>query len=155
MILIMSVDRCRLFVAMGPIMDIPLILKALKKTLSDRSELLFVYIHGSALSSDTPGDIDVAGFLSPEKYDDFRRNGDLTIGFSIPLEMELEKQLGRKVDFQVLNNAPLSFRYNVVKSGLLIMDKEANLRCDFEYLSRVEYFDFQPRREEYLREIMS
>ena len=54
----------------------------------------------------------------------------------------------------MLNHAPLSFRYRVITDGKVIVDKDSNFRADFEYLSRVEYYDFRPRRKEYLQEVM-
>lgn len=131
------------------------ILKYIKQTLGTQPDVLFAYIHGSALHSDNPQDIDIAVYLDPEGFGKLYRNGEVSIGFAIPMEMELEKYLGRKVDMQVLNNAPLSFRYRVISQGLLVIDSDSNIRCDFEYLSRVEYFDFRPRRMEYLNEVMT
>ena len=116
---------------------------------------MFAYIYGSVLSSKNPEDIDIAVYLSPMDFEEFCRDGELSLSFAIPLEMKLEEQLKRKVDIQVLNHAPLSFRYRVITDGKLIVDKDSNSRCDFEYLSRVEYYDFRPRRKEYLQEVMT
>jgi len=127
----------------------------LVEVLNKRSEVLFAYIHGSSLYSNKPRDIDIAVFLYPERYKEIDRTGEMSIGFAIPMEMELEKLLGAKVEVQVLNRAPLSFRYRVITRGELIIDKDSNVRSDFESLSRVEYFDFRPRREEYLREAIT
>jgi hypothetical protein len=128
--------------------------KKLKLGLEKQSQIVFAYLHGSILSTDTPRDIDLAIYLYADDFDQLSREGEIALSFSIPLEMDLEKLLGQKVDLQVLNRAPLSFRYRVITDGVLIVDKDSNLRSDFEYLSRVEYFDFQPRRNEYIREIM-
>ncbi len=127
----------------------------IKQVLEDRDEVLFAYIHGSILYSDNPKDIDLAVFLNPEKYDKLAHSGEQSIGFAIPLEIEIEMHLNQKVDLQILNKAPLSFRHNVITHGDVIIDKDSELRCDFEYLSRVEYFDFRPKREMYLREVMT
>jgi len=116
---------------------------------------MFAYLHGSTLSYENPRDIDIAIFIDPDKYNELVINGEVNMGFAIPLEMELERQIARKFDVQVLNEAPLSFRYRVVTQGVLAIDNDSNIRCDFEYLSRVEYFDFRPRREEYLQEVIS
>lgn len=129
--------------------------KQVKLVLGNRPQIVFAYLHGSVLSSETPRDIDVAVYLFSEAFDTLHRHGEIHLSFAIPLEMELEKRLQRKVDVQVLNRAPLGFRYRVVTEGLLILDQDINLRCDFEYLSRVEYYDFRPRRQEYLREVIT
>lgn len=127
----------------------------IKQVLEVRDEVLFAYIHGSILYSDNPKDIDLAVFLNPKKYDELAHNGEQSIGFAIPLEIEMEMHLNQKVDLQILNKAPLSFRHSVITHGDVIIDKDSGLRCDFEYLSRVEYFDFRPKRELYLREVMT
>jgi predicted nucleotidyltransferase len=128
--------------------------KTLQSRLEKQSQIVFAYLHGSVLSTDNPRDIDLAVYLYADEFDELSREGEINLSFAIPLEMDLEKLLIQKVDLQVLNRAPLSFRYRVITDGILIVDKDSNLRCDFEYLSRVEYFDFGPRRNEYLREIM-
>jgi len=136
-------------------MNIETIIKNSKEVLRNHPEVLFAYIHGSSLSTDNPKDIDIAVFLDPEVYRKFSLNGEISIGFAIPLEMELERHLGKKVDFLILNKAPLSFRYRVVTKGSLFIDNDSDIRSDYEYLTRVEYFDYRPRREEYLREVMT
>ena len=131
------------------------IIKHLEFELSNQSQIMFAYIYGSALSSDKPRDIDIAVYLFPKDFEKLSRDGEVSFSFAIPLEMDLEKQLKRKIDVQVLNRAPLSFRYRVISDGRLIVDRDSNARCDFEYLSRVEYYDFSPRRKEYLQEVMA
>jgi len=128
--------------------------KKLQLGLENQSQIVFGYLHGSALSIDNPRDIDLAVYLYADDFDQLNREGETNLSFAIPLEMDLEKLLMQKVDLQVLNRAPLSFRYRVITDGIVIVDKDSNLRSDFEYLSRVEYFDFRPRCDEYLREIM-
>ncbi len=135
--------------------DRPPIIKQLKHTLANQSQILFAYLHGSALSSEKPRDIDVAVYLISEEFDMLQSKAELSLGFAIPLEMKLEKKMQKRVDIQVINRAPLSFRYRVINEGMLIIDNDSNKRCDFEYISRVEYFDFSPRHKEYLREVMT
>lgn len=122
--------------------------------MEQQRQLLFAYLHGSVLKKSKPGDIDIAVYLYASAFDELSDNGEISLSFAIPLEMELEEMLRRRVDVQVLNRAPLSFRYRVISGGILIVDKDSDLRSDFEYLSRVEYFDFKPRRNEYLHEVI-
>lgn len=131
------------------------IIKHLEFEVSNQSQVMFAYIHGSVLSSDNPRDIDIAVYLFPADFENLSRDGEVSLSFAIPLEMDLEKRLKRKVDIQILNRAPLSFKYRVITDGKLLVDKDSNARCDFEYLSRVEYYDFSPRRKEYLQEVIS
>ena len=129
-----------------------LILK-IRKAIEARREVAFAYVHGSILDSDDPRDVDIALYLDEEAFETLRRSGRLSLDFVIPLEMELEKVLGRRVDLQVLNQAPLSFRARVVSQWKVVVDSDSTARSDFEYLARYEYFDFRPRREAYLAEV--
>lgn len=126
----------------------------IKRTLARHRHILFAYIYGSSLLAERPNDIDVAVFLDPRTYREMLKNGELTLEFCIPLELELERAVHKRIDLGILNRASLGFRFRVVNSGELIIDHATALRCDFEYLTRVEYFDFRPKHEEYLREIL-
>ena len=57
------------------------------------------------------------------------------------------------VDVRILNRAPISFVYQVIKGGITIADKNKDLRADFEGLTLKKYFDFQHLRNEYLKEV--
>jgi len=125
----------------------------IRKAIEARPEVAFAYLFGSVLDSDDPRDVDIAVCLREEAFVALRTSGRLSLEFVIPLEMELEGVLGRKVDLQVLNQAPLPFRARVVSHGKVAIDNDPIARSDFEYLSRYEYFDFRPRREAYLAEV--
>ena len=90
--------------------------------LRKRQDVLFAYLHGSVLNSEDPNDIDIAVYLKPDIYNEFRKKEELAMGFSIPLEIELEDILSMKVDIQLLNDAPLRFRYNVISNGDIILN---------------------------------
>ena len=129
------------------------IAKKISMILKGRSEILFGYMHGSVLSSNEPNDIDIAIFIENGFYKELVVKGETSIGYSIPLEMDIEKTISEKADVQILNKAPLSFQYRVISNGVILKDSYYNNRVDFEYITRVKYFDFRPRIEEYLREI--
>jgi predicted nucleotidyltransferase len=127
----------------------------IKNELKKRSGILFAYLHGSALYSEEPGDIDIAVFFDPKIYKEFFDRGAMNIELLIPFEMDMERLVSGSIDLQALNMAPLSFQYRVVTKGELLIDNNEKIRCNFEYLSRVKYFDFRPRREEYLKEVLA
>ncbi len=114
-------------------------------------DILFAYLHGSILRGEVYNDIDLAIYLVPEKYTSLNKCGELNLEYIIPLETELNEEFRDSLDIQVLNGAPLAFRYRVVNQGCLLFDKSEGLLFDFEYLSRVKYFDFRPRLQEYLK----
>ena len=105
------------------------------------------YVYGSFVMADKFRDIDIAVYLKQIP--------------STPLhvELELETELGNiiknyLVDVRILNNAPLSFRYNVIKSGKPIVVVDDDARTDFEEATLSNYFDFSPFRKMYLKETL-
>ena len=118
--------------------------------LRDDARIVAAYLHGSALTGDSPSDLDIAVLLSRGVFVEISRNGSVDLDAAIPLEIKLEDAVGACVDVQILNRAPLPFRFSVVTGSLLLVDRKPALREEFELLSRVEYFDFRPRVDEYL-----
>jgi predicted nucleotidyltransferase len=123
------------------------IVEQIKAYLQSRPGILFAYLYGSFFSGDRFRDIDIAVYLKPP--------------FPSPLQVELdmEAELGRRVktypvEIRVLNHAPLSFRYNVIKHGEPIFIVDDDLRCDFAEATLSHYFDFAPFRAMYLKEVL-
>ena len=131
------------------------IINRVHKILDERAEIAFAYIHGSSLLVPEPHDVDIAVYLRADVFLRIMTTGSLHLDFAIPLEIEIEKALGRRADVQVINQAPLSFRARVSSGGVVVVDNDSDAREAFEHLSRYEYFDFRPRRQEYLAEVMA
>lgn len=142
----------------------------IKKHLKSKDDILFTYIFGSfalsyrsrlaekmefdkeqsLLNINSFKDIDVAIYLSKNNSESA---GSSSLLSELELEEELENILHIPVDVRTINNAPLAFQYNVIKTGIIIIDNDINLRSDFEGLTFKKYFDFIHLRNEYLREI--
>ncbi len=124
------------------------IIKNIKEILIDKKEILFVYIHGSFVNEEYFNDIDIGVYLeslppSPLEYE-------------LSLEAELiDKIRGYIFDIRILNNAPLSFRYNVIKYGILLFAHDDDLRSEFQEKTVINYLDFLPFRKRYLKEVLS
>jgi predicted nucleotidyltransferase len=116
--------------------------------LQQNEYILFAYIYGSFASNKEFNDIDVGIFISDE-------NMKSPLQMELDLEGELEDKIKTPVDVRIINHAPLSFIYNVLKSGFVAVDKDISFRSDFEGLIFKKYFDFQYLRREYLREIVN
>jgi len=116
--------------------------------LQQNEYILFAYIYGSFASNKEFNDIDVGIFISDE-------NMKSPLQMELDMEGELEDKIKTPVDVRIINHAPLSFIYNVLKSGFVAVDKDISLRSDFEGLIFKKYFDFQYLRKEYLREIVN
>ena len=111
-------------------------------------DISFAYLHGSVLKAERFRDIDVAVFL--------KNPAPSTIQAEIRLETELAKVIKKfPVEIRVLNHAPLSFRYNVIKDGSAIVVVDDTLRCEFVEATLRDYFDFAPFRRLYLKEALS
>lgn len=114
--------------------------------LKGREEINFAYLHGSFLE-DNFRDIDIAIYLT-------RRNKRAVLQYELDLENELNDLVDFPVDARILNYAPLPFRFNVIKNGVLLFSRDEGVRCDFECLSIVEYHDFDFLRRIYRKEAL-
>lgn len=120
---------------------------ALKEALEQHREVSFGYVHGSFVTEKEFADIDVAVYLNemPES----------PLEYEIDLESLLQNcVVPYAVDVRVLNGAPLSFRYNVIKNGIPIIVRDDDRRADFQEATLAEYFDFAPYRSMYLKETL-
>ena len=124
-----------------------IIQRIISRLYEQHDEILTVYIFGSFISARYFSDIDI-GIIAAM---------DLSkpLEFELELENRLEKVIKYPVDVRVLNQAPLSFAQNVFRSGRVIIDKNPNLRADFEGRILKQYFDFSPFQQRYLQEVIN
>ncbi|MCL6611483.1 MAG: nucleotidyltransferase domain-containing protein [Peptococcaceae bacterium] len=125
------------------------LLKNLAETLKDNEEIAFAYIHGSFPAENSFHDIDIAIYLEPVPPGEaqFTRT-------EISMEVELEEKFGYPFDVRIINRAPLSFRYNVLKNGRLLFSKDEDLSTHFAARTIGDYIDFLPYRRRYLKEVL-
>ena len=119
------------------------IIDELTRLLIEREEIIFAYLHGSFLTHDFR-DIDIAVYLKKDE----------DVLYEVELGVELEKILKFPVDVRVLNSAPLTFKFKVIKDGLLLFSRDERIRSDFEALTISEYHDFSYFRKRYRREVL-
>jgi predicted nucleotidyltransferase len=108
-------------------------------------EILAVYIFGSFISERHFSDIDI-GIITAMGL-------NKPLDFELKLENRLEKLIKYPVDVRILNRAPISFSQNVFRTGRVIIDKNPNMRADFEGRILKQYFDFSPFQQRYLQEV--
>lgn len=86
-------------------------------------------------------DIDVAVLFagSEDKLRRFDRR--------LEIIMDLERVTGKKVDVIDIQAAPLLLQHQILKDGILLVDKDSRYRVAFEVWSRRTYFDLQPLLE--------
>jgi uncharacterized protein len=122
------------------------IISRIERFLEKRPDLLFAYVHGSFVSENQYRDIDIAIYLKSTPAE--------LLQMELNLEAELNSVIQYPVDVRILNSAPLSFRYNVIKHGRHIAVINDDARCDFEEMTTSNYFDFAPFRKMYLQEAL-
>ena len=116
--------------------------------LQKRPEILFAFIHGSFLTDRRFRDIDIALFLKPISVSSLR------------YELEIEAQMTRLVknipsEIRLLNQAPLAFRYAVIKQGELLFSKKDEVKSNFIEKTINDYLDFAPFHRRYLKEALA
>ena len=123
------------------------IISTISSMLEKEISIVFSYTYGSFLEG-VFKDIDAAIFIDEGKITSFLR-------YELQMESLLNNEVGKfSFDVRILNGAPLSFRYEVIKSGRLILTKDEEKRNDFETSTLSHYFDFAPFRERYLKEVL-
>ena len=121
--------------------------ETIREVLKKHKEILFAYLHGSFVKKNTFHDIDVAVYLEKMPVS--------VLEYELEMETELMKALRKyTIDVRVLNGAPLSFKYNVIKDGIVLLVTDDDKRADFEEKTIVFYLDFLPYRKLYLRETL-
>jgi len=110
-------------------------------------KIIAVYIFGSFISGRSFSDIDIGIILAKDLSHSF--------DFELNLENRLEEIVKYPIDVRILDQAPISFSQNVFRTGRIIIDKEPNIRADFEGRILKQYFDFSPFQKRYLQEVIN
>jgi predicted nucleotidyltransferase len=111
----------------------------------DDRRVVALYLFGSyAHGAEGPlSDVDIAVLLHAPGEDDGGRLGLDLLG-------EVNRLLGTdEVSFVVLNEAPLTLRYEVVRTGKVLVDNDRSARLRFETHTEDLYLDFKPFLEAY------
>jgi predicted nucleotidyltransferase len=113
----------------------------------EHEEIAAAYVFGSFNTAEPFCDIDLAIIVQRDVVN--------PAAFEIDLESRLEKIVKYRVDVRIINRAPLAFCHDVIRDGRVIVDKDANLRADFQGKILKQYFDFAPFRRRYLNEVVN
>jgi hypothetical protein len=121
-----------------------MVIAHLSKALNEYKEINAAYLFGSFYEADTFSDIDI-GILTQTPLGN-------PLPFELALSTKLEKDIQYRVDIRVINDAPISFVQNIIRTGKVLIDKDSNFRVDFEGIVLKKYFDFAPFRRRFLKE---
>lgn len=112
------------------------VLVKLRGELEQTSGLRFAYVYGSVLEADRVHDVDVGIFLTDTVV---AQQTDMVDALTVTLSAAV----GLPVDVRVLNEAPLSFLYHVLRGRLLLCRDETFLTDMLEDVAR-RYLDLAP-----------
>jgi len=118
-------------------------LSLLIEHLRQRAEVVAAYLFGSVARGmeDHLSDVDLAVLLRADipKQQMWRLEDALAVEVSRILETE-------RVDFFVINLAPLHAQFEIIATGRLLYSADENARTDFEVWVMNRYWDFEPYR---------
>lgn len=125
------------------------LVEAIRRALSAHPEIEFAYLHGSFQRGGPYRDVDIAVWVDPA-----RTRGCSWSRYALDLSVDLGIALGAPVDVQVLNDAPLAFRYHALK-GQPLVARDWDRLDDIRARTWDDYFDFLPFARQYLRDVLS
>jgi hypothetical protein len=120
------------------------LLKGLVETLEGVPEVLFAYVHGSFVERPFFRDLDVALWL---------RDSSKAFYYTVDFSATLEVEVGVPVDLQVLNEAPLPFKFHVFAEGRLLFSRDEGLRMRLVDETLRHYFDIKLLTESVLESL--
>ncbi|MBO8159724.1 nucleotidyltransferase domain-containing protein [Thermosyntropha sp.] len=111
-----------------------IILEKINEYLKKQKNIIFAYIFGSFVQGKRYNDIDVAVFL---------QNKEIEPMSYLELKRELADIAGTDVDVVILNEASPLLKREVIKNGVLILERDKEKRVDFVVQSVFEYEDMK------------
>lgn len=131
-----------------PAIDREALKAGIRRRLAARPEIEFAILHGSFLEPGPARDIDVALWL-----DERTRPAAGWPRYALEVAATLTVDLGVPIDVQILNGAPLAFRYHAL-AGVPLLMRNADRFDDVRARTWDDYFDFLPFARSYAREVL-
>jgi len=136
------------------IMDLLQKLKSRNLALSIPEEIVAIYVYGSSISERLREESDIYIAILPRH----NTTGEERLVLIAKIEGIVSKILKKKSIFRQVSIAdlrgrfiPITLQYKIVTEGILLYERDAVERSEFENAVKREYFDFTPYLE-YLRE---
>ena len=125
------------------------IVKEITSVLSRQPEIVFAFLYGSFLDGSFFRDIDLGVFIKGIGSADFW-------DYETRLCQQIEEALNclYVVELKVINKAPLSFCYHVIRGQILFVRDEESVTAFMVRVAR-SYLDMAPIRHRYMMEAMS
>ena len=116
----------------------------------ERDEVVSLYLFGSSARArkTKESDIDIAVLIDESGF----QKTDLERFRKEYFEASPRFSL-RPVDIVILNTAPPFLKYQVLKKGRILFDRERKLRVRFTEKAIIEYLDYKPIQDIYLKAV--
>ncbi|KAF5044811.1 MAG: nucleotidyltransferase [Methanoculleus sp.] len=115
------------------------IIGQLRRCLTGREGVLLGYLYGSFLCHDEFHDIDIGLLISGERepYESYR--------YAMGIASDLERCITPRyeIDLRILNDAPVEFQYEVVRTGHLLAARDESTRIAFEAGVIAQFLDLK------------
>lgn len=108
-----------------------------------KENLIAVYLFGSEAEglAGATSDVDLAFVFNEPFY----RSEPVGVFNKVEVfSYELGRFIGRSVDPVILNASSLKFAYHIIKTGILVYEKDVSSRVVYEIRVENEYLDFKP-----------
>ena len=125
------------------------IIKAIRETLHQDPRIVFAFLYGSFIDGPAFRDIDVAVFVLNSETASF---WDVELHLARRIEGALPRPL--VADVRLINEAPLAFRFNVMR-GELLFSRDDEMLAEFMVSTARRYLDFVVLRDRYIREAIT
>ncbi len=124
------------------------LIEAIKELLGREDRILLAFLYGSFIEDGPFRDIDVGIVVEEEPPP--------PLLYECQLENEIEKVLDTDIplDLRIINHAPVTFLYNVIKGKLLVC-RDSDFFADYVTLIARKYLDLKPRLDHYTKEAYS
>jgi hypothetical protein len=124
------------------------ITEAVSAFLKSKGEVVFAFLHGSFVSDPFFRDIDVGVYVRCGLVSD-----PLSWELQISLELEALWDHLFPADAKIINKAPLSFRFHVLR-GRFLFTQDEELMEDFMTHTMRSYLDMAPLRRRAIHEVL-
>ena len=117
-------------------MDKRKMLDLLTKALTQDGRVVFAYAYGSFVKDQTFRDIDVGVYVKDSEENPFVISSDIKTQLSRIFKKGDIDLSADQFDVQMINHAPFTFLKHIFKEGILLIDRDPELRTDLvEYVS--------------------
>lgn len=113
------------------------LVRLIKDVLSRDDRLLFAYLYGSFVTEKIFRDIDVGVYVKDTRGTPFVITSDLMVALSRASRNQGMNIPADQFDVQVINEAPFTFLMRIFREGMLLLDRDPDVRTDLmESVSR-------------------